>query len=76
MVESFTNNLEPERICWWSFTTTQTNQTPPPPEEPITTYQVRRYIREIFHVFTVTKLTDEGYFNNDFAIVSSAEDAF
>ena len=35
-----------------------------------------RYIREIFHVFTVTKLTDEGYFNNDFAIVSSAEDAF
>ena len=34
-----------------------------------------RYIREIFHVFTVTKLT-EGYFNNDFAIVSSAEDAF
>ena len=34
-----------------------------------------RYIREIFHVFAVTKLT-EGYFNNDFAIVSSAEDAY
>ena len=39
MVESFTY-LEPERICWWSFTTTQTNQTLPPSEEPITTNQV------------------------------------